>query len=69
MARKRGSKRRRRGRFSFLYKLLAVLATCAVIVVALTLFFRVEDIRVSGNIRYTEEDIRNATGVDLGSNM
>ena len=69
MARKRGSKRRRRGRFSFLYKLLAVLATCAVIVVALTLFFRVEDIRVSGNIRYTEEDIRNATGVELGSNM
>ena len=69
MARKRGSKRRRRGRFSFLYKLLAVLATCAVIVIALTLFFRVETIRVSGNIRYTEEEIQAATGVELGSNM
>lgn len=69
MARRRGSKRRRRGRFSFLYKLLAVLAICAVIVTALTLFFRVEDISVSGNVRYTEEDIQRACGVELGSNM
>ena len=69
MARKRGSKRRRRGRFSFLYKLLAVLVACAAVVTALTLFFRVETIRVSGTVRYTEEDVRNATGVELGSNM
>lgn len=69
MARKRGSKRRRRGRFSFLYKLLAVLATCAAVVTALTLFFRVETIRVNGTVRYTEDDVRNASGVELGSNM
>ena len=69
MARKRGSKRRRRGRFSFLYKLLAVLATCVVVVTALTLFFRVETIRVNGTVRYTEEDVRKASGVELGSNM
>ena len=69
MARKRGSKRRRRGRFSFLYKLLAVLATCAVVVTALTLFFRVETILVSGTVRYTEDDVRQACGVEPGSNM
>ena len=69
MARKRGSKRRRRGRFSFLYKLLAVLAACAVVVTALTLFFRVETIQVNGTIRYTEDDVRKACGVELDSNM
>ncbi len=69
MARKRGSKRRRRGRFSFLYKLLAVMTVCVAIVVALTLFFRVENITVSGNVRYTEDEIREACGVEQGSNM
>lgn len=69
MARKRGSKRRRRGRFSFLYKLLAVMTVCVAIVVALTLFFRVEKIVVSGNVRYTEDEIREACGVEPDSNM
>ena len=47
MARKRyGSRRRRRGRFTFLYKLLSVLIICAAIVAALTLFFKVENIEV-----------------------
>ena len=69
MGRKRGAKRRRRGRFSFLYKLLAVLVTCVVVVTALTLFFRVEVIRVEGVVRYTEDDVRKATGVELDSNM
>ena len=36
---------------------------------ALTLFFRVETIHVSGTVRYTEDDVREATGVELGSNM
>ena len=69
MARKRGTQRRRRGRFSFLYKLLTVLTICAALVTALTLFFRVEGINVSGNVRYTEEDIRKACGVEMDSNM
>ena len=69
MARKRGTKRRRRGRFAFFYKLLTVLTVCGAIVTALTLFFRVESISVSGNIRYTEEQVQNACGVEMGSNM
>ena len=69
MGRKRGVKRLRRGRFAFLYKLLAVLVTCAAVVTALTLFFRVEHIRVEGVVRYTEDDVRKASGVELESNM
>ena len=69
MARRRGTQRRRRGRFSFIYKLLTVLTICAALVTALTLFFRVEVIDVAGNVRYTEEDIRKACGVELDSNM
>lgn len=69
MARRRGSKRRRRGRLSFLYKLLAVLAICAAIVTGLTMFFRVEVIEIRGNSRYTEEEIRAACAVEPDSNM
>ena len=52
MARRRNSnRRRRRGSFGFLYKLLSTLAICAVVVAALTLFFRVDTIEVSGTAR------------------
>ena len=45
MARRRTiQRRRRRGSFGFLYKLLSVLVICAAIVAALTLFFRVDTI-------------------------
>ena len=69
MGRKRGSKRRRRGRFAFFYKLLTVLTICGAIITALTLFFRVEVIQVSGSVRYTEDTVREACGVELDSNM
>lgn len=69
MARKRGSGRRRRGRFGFLHKLLTVLVICAVIVVALTMFFKVQTITVEGGRRYTEEEIVAASGVTVGDNL
>ena len=70
MARRRHSKRRRRrGGFGFLYKLLSVLLICSAIIVAMTLFFRVGDIVVTGQKRYTAEEIQAASGVELGSNM
>lgn len=54
MARRRHSnRRRRRGNFGFLYKLLSVLVICAAVVMALTLFFRVDTIEVTGTERYT----------------
>ena len=58
MARRRHSnRRRRRGNFGFLYKLLSVLVICAAVVMALTLFFRVDTIEVTGTERYTEKDV------------
>ena len=70
MARRRHSKRRRRrGGFGFLYKLLSVLLICAAILTAMTLFFRVGSVVVTGQKRYTAEEIQAASGVELGSNM
>ena len=70
MARRRHSKqRRRRGSFGFLYKLLSMLAICAAIIVALTLFFRVDTVQISGQQRYTDEQVREASGVQPGDNL
>lgn len=70
MARKRNSKRRRgRGSFGFLYKLLSVFLICAAIITAMTLFFRVDEIVVTGQKRYSADEIREASGVELGSNL
>ena len=64
MARRRHSnRRRRRGNFGFLYKLLSVLVICAAVVMALTLFFRVDTIEVTGTERYTEKDVIEASGL------
>ena len=69
MARRRKSNRRRRGHFGVLYKLLSVLAICAAIVIALTLFFKVDTIVVTGQERYTREEIVEASGVKPGDNL
>lgn len=68
MARKRG--RRRRGRrFGVLGKLLTVVAVCAAAVLALTLFFKVQTVSVTGNSRYTAQEIQDACGISLGDNL
>ena len=70
MARRRNSNRRhRRGSFRFLYKLLSILAICAAVVLALTLFFRVDTIEVTGQQRYSAEEIQKATGISVGDNL
>lgn len=70
MARRRYSnRRRRRGSSGFLYKLLSVLLICGCLVTAMTLFFRVDSIVVSGQMRYTEEQIREASGIQAGDNL
>ncbi len=69
MARRRKSNRRRRGSFGFLYKLLSVLVICGAIVAALTLFFRVDTVVITGQQRYTEEEIREASGIAEGANL
>ena len=71
MAKRKHNNRRhrRRGGSGFLYKLLSVLVICAAVVAALTLFFRVDEIVVTGNVRYTADQIREITGVEIGDNL
>lgn len=69
MSKRRSYNRRRRGRFTFLYKLLAALVICGAVVAALTLFFRVDAIVITGAERYTQEEIIQATGLEAGDNL
>ena len=71
MARSRYSNHRRRRRWSsgFLYKVLSVLVICGCLVAALTLFFRVDTIVVTGQSRYTAQEIQEASGIQQGDNL
>lgn len=63
------TRRRGRGRFGFLLKVLCVLTLLVALVVGATVFFRVEQVVVSGNSRYTQEDVVAATGIQMGDNL
>lgn len=71
MPRRRSAARRRRRRGSLgpLLRVLSVVLAAAAIVAALTLFFKVDRVEVSGGGRYTEEEIRSACGVERGDNL
>lgn len=60
---------RRRGRFGFLYKLLAAVALAAALILGATVFFRVEEVIVSGNVRYTAQEVIDASGVERSVNL
>lgn len=62
-------RRRNRGRFGFLYKLLSVVVILAAIVVGCAVFFRVDNIQVEGQDRYTAEQIVQAAEVEKGDNL
>lgn len=66
---KRDRQRRRRGRFGFLYKLLSVLIVFAAILVGCVVFFRVNQVTVTGNQRYSDAQIIDASGVKQGDNL
>lgn len=68
MARRHGRGRRGR-RFGVLYKLLTMVVVCAAAVLALTFFFKVESVEVTGNSRYSAQEIQDACGVQLGDNL
>ena len=71
MSATRNSKRsrRNRGRFSFLFKLLAIVAIGAALTVGATVFFKVEQVVVEGNQRYTAQEVDNASGIQIGDNL
>lgn len=61
--------RRNRGRFGPLFKLLCVLAVVVALTGGATVFFRVETVEVTGNQRYTREEIVAASGIQAGDNL
>ena len=65
----RNRQRRRRGRFGILYKLLSFLIIFSALVVGCVVFFRVNEITVQGNSRYSAEEIIAASGVNIGDNL
>ena len=69
---RRPRRRRRyhgRGRLTVLTRFLSFLLICSAIAAALILFFKVQTFMVSGNARYTEQEIVESTGVEVGDNM
>lgn len=60
---------KRRVRFGFVYKLLAVVAMLAAVVMGATVFFRVEEMVVVGNVRYDAQQVIDATGIVQGDNL
>ena len=69
MAARHNRRRRRRGRFSFLYKLLSVVLIVCAIVAGSVIFFRVEEITVSGSTVYSSDEIIAASEVAVGDNL
>ena len=66
----RNRKRRRsRGRLGPLFKLLCLLALVVALTAGATVFFRVEQVVVTGNSRYTQEEIVEVTGIAQGDNL
>lgn len=68
-ARNNRKRKRSRRRFAPLFKLLCVLTAAAALVLGATVFFQVETIQVSGNSRYTQEEIVSAMGIETGDNL
>lgn len=71
MARNSRSRKRRRnrGRLGPLFKLLCLLALVVALTAGATVFFRVEVVAVSGNSRYTQEEIVEVSGLKKGDNL
>lgn len=68
-ARKQHKHRRGKGRLGKLIQLLFVLAVLCAMTVGATVFFQVEEVVVTGNARYTQEEIVAATGIKVGDNL
>ncbi len=62
-------RRRRRGSLGPLLRVISVLLTAVAVVAALTLFFKVDQVLVTGNSRYTQEEITEVSQIRQGDNL
>ena len=63
------TRRRGRGRFGLLFKVLCLLALVVALTAGATVFFRVEVVSVEGNHRYSREEIVEVAGIGQGDNL
>ena len=69
MARKQHKNRRGRSRLGKVIQFLFVVTLLGAMTVGATVFFQVEHVEVSGNARYTQEEIVACTGIKSGDNL
>ena len=71
MASPRNKRKRKRGkgRLGPLFKLLCAGAVAVALTMGATGFFQVETVAVTGNSRYSQEEIIKATGIQTGDNL
>ena len=62
-------KRSRQRRSGALFKALAVLVTAVAILLAMSVFFKVSRIDVVGAETYSEKEIIDASGIEIGENL
>lgn len=66
---KKKKEKPRPGRAGPVYVGIMVLLAVACIILACTVFFRVEDIETEGIARYSREEVLAASGVEMGANL
>ncbi|MDP4109270.1 MAG: FtsQ-type POTRA domain-containing protein [Bacillota bacterium] len=64
--RKRKYRRRKTGLFFGVFSFLVVLAAVAA---AITVFFKISNVEISGKTRYSQEEVLDASGIRTGTNM
>lgn len=64
--RKSGRSRKRRG---FIGGFFSFVLICAAVFAAITIFFKVDEITIEGESRYSQEEIIAASGVEIGEHM
>ena len=71
MASPRNKRKRKlgKGRLGPLFKLLCAGAVAVALTMGATVFFQVETVAVTGNSRYSQEEIIKATGIQTGDNL
>ena len=65
----RRKKKYKRRRKTAVYLVLLLLVCVVSLILTLTVFFNTSEIKVSGNVRYTEAQVVKASGVEKGDNL
>lgn len=68
-AERRKQKLKRQQRYRFLYKVFTLVLTLCAGVLALTLFFKVDTVRIQGRSRYTNAELLQTAEIEPGDNL